>query len=278
MIEIGTRQRLQVIRCKEFGVYLAEDAAQEGVLLPKKQVPEGMDRIGAQLDVFVYRDSQDRLIATTQTPKLQLGEIGVLTVKDTNRIGAFLDWGLEKDLLLPFHEQSRPLKKGDHCLVAVYLDKSSRLCATTKIYPYLSPDSPYHEKDTVTGIVYAIRDKNLFVAVDAKYYGMIPAKDIYDTYRIGQTVEAAVVRVRPDGKLDLGLRKKAYKQIDTDAERVLAVIDSFGGVLPFGENAAPEVIQREFHMSKSAFKRAVGRLYKEGIVEIRETCVRRAQQ
>ena len=281
MIEVGKVQNLKVVRIKEFGVYLADpeaasDNRTDAVLLPAKQVPEGKKAEGEMIEVFVYRDSQDRLIATTKRPILALGEIGVLTVKDTNKVGAFLDWGLEKDILLPFHEQKkgRPLKKGDKVLVAIYLDKSGRLCATTWVYQYLSAESPYQAQDEVTGTVYSTRDKDLFVAVDNRYFGMIPGKDVYENYSIGQTVTAYVEKVRPDGKLDLTLRKRIREQIQEDADKILAVIDSYGGVLPFGENVSPEIIRREFAMSKNSFKRAVGHLYKEGLVELNEKCIR----
>lgn len=286
MIEIGKKQTLQVVREKEFGVYLAdpadlaiaadlEDTRIADVLLPKKQIPAGREAIGSQIEVFVYKDSQDRLISTTNTPKLCVGEIGTLEVKDSNKMGAFLDWGLEKDLFLPYKEQLKPVKKGDKIFVAVYVDKSGRLCATARIFKHLSAEHSYQAGNEVWGTVYGYKDGNLFVAVENKYYGKIYSKDIYNTYRIGQRVEGYVEKVREDGKMDLTLRKKAYKQLDDDAELVMQVIDQYGGVLPFGENVSPAIIEREFHMSKNAFKRAVGHLYKEKRIEIQEKCIRR---
>ena len=294
MIEIGKTKELEVVRIREFGVYLAdpEDVAKAdenrvdlkkdseydhipAVLLPIKQVPEDCRAIGSKIQAFVYKDSSDRLISTVHTPKLTLGEIGILTVKDTGKVGAFLDWGLEKDLFLPYKEQVKPVKKGDKLLVAVYLDKSERLCATTKIYKHLSSAHNYQVKDEVWGTVYGFKDGNLFVAVENRYYGKVYAKDVYNTYRTGQTVWGYVEHIREDGKLDLTLRKKAYKQAKDDSEAVLAVIDSFGGVLPFGENVSPAIIEREFHMSKAAFKRAVGHLYKKQLVEIKDNCIRK---
>ncbi|MDO5551556.1 MAG: S1-like domain-containing RNA-binding protein [Lachnospiraceae bacterium] len=276
MIELGKVQELEVVRTKEFGVYLSENGKSESsVLLPKKQVPPGT-KIGDKLRVFIYKDSEDRLIATTGVPKLQVGECAVLTVKDISKIGAFLDMGLEKDLLLPFKEQSHPVRKGESCLVALYVDKSKRLAATMKVYSHMSNQSPYHQDDEVTGRIYEISEKlGAFVAVDHKYYGLIPKKELFDQYREGDEVACRVTKVRDDGKLDLSPRKKAYIQMDTDVEQIMKVIDQFDGVLPFNDKASPETIKREFRMSKNAFKRAVGRLLKEGRIRITEKTIER---
>ena len=276
MIELGRRQLLEVVRKKEFGVYLGEKAKDEtAVLLPRKQVPEGT-QIGDRIEVFIYKDSEDRLIATTGEPKIQVGEVAVLKVKEVGRIGAFLDMGLEKDLLLPFKEQNHKLQAGEECLVALYVDKSSRLAATMKVYSYMSNQSPYKKDDKVTGTVYEInKDLGAFVAVDNKYYGMIPAKELFGDIREGDVVEARVVKVREDGKLDLSPREKAYLQMDTDSQMVLKVIDEYEGVLPFNDKASPEIIKKELHLSKNAFKRAVGRLLKEGKIKITEKTIER---
>jgi len=277
MIELGKMQTLEVQRIKEFGVYLGEPGEPAAsVLLPKKQVPEGI-ATGDSLEVFIYRDSEDRLIATTSHPKLQVGETAVLTVKEVVKIGAFLDMGLEKDLLLPFREQNHKVRQGESCLVALYIDKSGRLAATMNVYPYMSAESPYGKDDHVSGTIYEINENlGAFVAVDDRYYGLIPKKELYGKYQPGDHVEARVVKVRDDGKLDLSPRQKAYMQMDTDAALVLKVIDEFDGVLPFTDKAKPEIIQREFQMSKNAFKRAVGRLLKEGKIRITEKTIERA--
>lgn len=265
---------MTVKRMKDFGIYLGEaDDEKNAVLLPKKQVPPET-KVGDELGVFIYKDSEDRLIATTSRPKLQVGETAVLTVKEVGRIGAFLDMGLEKDLLLPFREQSHKVQEGEECLVALYIDKSGRLAATMKVYPYMSAQSPYQKDDHVSGIIYEINEKlGAFVAVENRYYGLIPKKEFYGDYHVGSTVEARVVKVRDDGKLDLSPRAKAYMQMGTDAELVLRVIDEFDGVLPFTDKASPETILREFQMSKNAFKRAVGRLLKEGKIRITDKTI-----
>lgn len=276
MIELGKIQTLTVQRMKEFGVYLGETLTDEqSVLLPKKHVPEGT-KVGDEIQVFIYKDSEDRLIATTGTPKLQVGEVAVLQVKDVAKIGAFLDMGLEKDLLLPFKEQNHKVRQGEQCLVALYIDKSKRLAATMNVYSYMSAESPYKKDDRVTGTIYEINENlGAFVAVDNRYYGLIPKKELYGDFRLGDQVEARVIKVRDDGKLDLSPREKAYMQMDTDAALVLKVIDEFDGVLPFNDKAKPETIMREFQMSKNAFKRAVGRLLKEGKIRITEKTIER---
>lgn len=279
MLKIGTIQQLKIVERKEFGAYLADPedpASGEKVLLPKKEVPESA-LIGTQLEVFLYRDSSDRLIATTRRPLALLGEAKTLTVKDVTKIGAFLDWGLERDLLLPYAEQTHTLKKGDKVFVAVYADKSGRLCATQKVSHHLHSDSPYKKNDTVTGTVYRIGPKGVSVAVDDRYFGMIPARDLYEKYYEGQQVSALVERVREDGKLDLAIRRKAYKQMDADGKVLLEAMEHYGGVLPFGESVSPEVIREKFHMSKAAFKRALGHLMKEGKVMILEDRIIRVE-
>ena len=261
MIEIGKKQKLIVVKTVDFGVYLAENknaGQEERVLLPGKQIPEGTKE-GDTLEVFIYKDSRDRLIATTKEPLLQVGQTAVLKVLQVTRIGAFLDWGLEKDLLLPYHEQTSRVREGQECLVALYVDKSSRLCATMKVYHYLSTRTPYVVGDSVKGRVYEISDRfGVFVAVDDKYSALIPAREGNGKYRPGEILDLRVSEVKEDG------------QINEDAESVLSVIEEFAGVLPFDDKASPDVIKREFGLSKNAFKRAVGHLLKEGKIEIRD--------
>ena len=275
MIELGKVQELEVVRIKEFGVYLSE-SAKEGasVLLPKKQVPEGT-RIGDKITVFIYKDSEDRLIATAGIPKLQVGETAVLEVKETSKIGAFLDMGLEKDLLLPFREQSHPVRKGEKCLVALYVDKSSRLAATMRVYSYMSSQSPYKKDDHVEGIVYERSDNfGVFVAVDNKYSALIPKREAYGGHlQVGDKVHARVIKVHEDGKLDLSVREKAFIQMDADAELIVKRMEEHGGKLPFTDKADPEKIKNELGLSKNAFKRAVGRLLKENKVIITEKSI-----
>ena len=273
MLNIGRKQKLVVVKKVEFGIYLGETreaGEKERVLLPIKQVPEGTKE-GDELEVFLYRDSSDRLIATTREPKLVLGELAVLNVAATGKIGAFLDWGLEKDLLLPYKEQTVKVKKDQEVLVALYIDKSDRLCATMKVSPYLKTQSPYVVEDQVEGRIYEISDNfGVFVAVDDQYSGLIPKTEAQGQYRPGEKVSCRVTNVREDGKLNLSPRKKAYQQMDEDSELVLKVIGEYAGVLPFDDKVSPEVIKREFGLSKAAFKRAVGHLLKEKKIKIQD--------
>lgn len=276
MIQLGEIQTLQIVKKVEFGVYLGDGInREEKVLLPKKQVPAEA-QTGDEIEVFVYRDSKDRLIATTNMPKLTLHTVARLKVAQVGKIGAFLDWGLEKDLLLPYKEQTKRVSAGEECLAALYIDKSNRLCATMNVYPYLDTDSPYHKDDRVTGTVYEISQNfGAFVAVDDRYSGLIPRKELYGNVQISDVITARVTGVKEDGKLDLSIREKAYLQIEQDAEKVLAIIDSFDGALPFNDKASPEVIKRETQMSKNEFKRAVGHLLKTGKIMITERAIRR---
>lgn len=267
-MRLGEKQVLTVVKVVDFGVYLGSD--EERVLLPKKQVPEGVEA-GDPVEVFLYKDSSDRMIATTKEPKITLGQLAVLEVADVGRIGAFLDWGLEKDLLLPFKEQTVKVEKGDRCLVSLYVDKSGRLCATMKVYPLLQTDSPYKKNDMVRGTVYEIsREFGVFVAVDNKYSALIPRREVYGRMFIGQQIEARVTDVKADGKLDLSVRGRIPEQMDEDARIIMERISKNGGFLPFTDKAEPERIKAEFGMSKAAFKRAVGRLLKQGRITIDE--------
>ena len=277
MLRLGEKQRLVIVKKVEFGVYLAEsvETSEDRVLLPAKQVPANA-KVGDTLEAFLYRDSKDRMIATTKEPKLMMGQVAELTVAQVGKVGAFLDWGLEKDLFLPFKQQKKRVKQGDSVLAALYMDKSGRLCATMNVYENLSTDSPYQKDDKVVGRVYEISDNfGAFVAVDNQYSALIPKKELYGTVEVGDDVTARVVQVLEDGKLTLSIREKAYLQIQKDAEKIWKLLDSYEGSLPFNDKAAPEVIKYETGMSKNEFKRAVGHLLKEGKIQITEKSIRR---
>ncbi len=269
-MKIGETQTLLVEKAVEFGLYLVEHAGDaQRVLLPKKQAPEGAKK-GDAIEVFLYRDSEDRPIATTTRPAIRIGECRALRVKEVGRIGAFLDWGLEKDLLLPYREMTRKVEAGDEILVRLYLDKSGRLCASTRnLYPLLSTDAPYREGDEAEGRIYEFgHDFGTFLAVDDRYSAMLPKHEDTSAFRLGDVLRVTVTGVKADGKLDVSLRQRAYLQMGDDAARILELLDSYAGVLPFTEKASPEVIFRETGLSKAAFKRAVGRLYKERRITI----------
>lgn len=282
MFLIGRKQRLIVSKETRQGFYLkepdlfgidaenhpAKDAKIKEILLPGKQAPEDLSA-GDIIEVFIYRDSKDRLIATTNEPALTLGETGLLKVKETGSVGAFLDWNLEKDLLLPFHEQLYKVQTGDEVLVALYLDKSSRLCATMNVYEYLRTDSSYKKDDTVTGTVYSTIPKfGIYVAVDNKYSAMIPAKEAREELKPGTYITARVTSIHSDGKMNLSLQKKAFMQMDEDSQKIYDALIKSDGFLPYHDKSDPVEIKKEFKMSKNSFKRAIGRLYKEGKIEI----------
>lgn len=269
MIKLGEIQKLKIVKQVEFGVYLG--SAEEKVLLPGKQVPTGA-RVGDEVEVFVYKDSEDRPIATTTRPGLIMGEVAKLRVAQLTKVGAFLDWGLEKDLFLPFKQQTYKVAEGDMVLVSLYIDKSSRLCATMNVYDNLKNDSHYHKDTTVWGTVYEVSNSfGAFVAVDDVYSALIPRKAMFgslDGITPGSRIEARVSRVMPDGRLELAVRDKGYIQRNTDAEMIIKLMEKLGGKLPFNDKASPELIFERTGMSKAQFKRAVGKLLKEGRINI----------
>lgn len=276
MIELGKYQTLEIVKKTDFGYYLGEPGSdnQHRILLPQKEAPEGA-KTGDRLEVFIYKDSEDREIATTIKVPLSIGGLAVLRVKEVSKIGAFLDWGLMKDLLLPYKEQTGPVEEGDQILVSLYVDKSSRLCATMKVYDFLSLHSPYKKNDMVEGIIYEVIDSfGAFVAVDQKYSAMIPNNELYKKLRIGERIQARVISVREDGKLTLSLRERSYVQMDTDSAMIMDKLKTAGGFLPFSDNSDAEKIKNEFQISKNAFKRAIGRLYKAGAISITEDGIR----
>ena len=270
MIRLGELQKLEVQKTTDFGIYLCEIGKRDDsrILLPKNQVPKDI-KIGDTLEVFVYKDSSDRPIATTLTPKLTLGETALLRVKEVTTIGAFLDWGLAKDLLLPFKEQTQRVHTGEDAIVALYIDKSERLCATMKVYDYLDCNSPYKKDDRVIGTVYEIIDNfGAFVAVDNKYCALIPTKELFRSLKVGDSVEARVTQVKEDGKLDLSIREKTHIQLDTDGEVIFKKLQEADGFLPYHDKTDSAVIKEQFGLSKNAFKRAIGHLMKDGKINI----------
>ncbi len=274
MIEIGKWQTLKVVRSKDFGVYLSEQQGDsEAILLPRKQVPQDL-KAGGEIRVFVYLDSSDRPIATVHEPLITLGEMRKLKVASVGSIGAFMDWGLEKDILLPFKEMIGKVREGQEYLVYMYMDKSNRPCVTMKLYEHLETNPPYAKGDTVEGYVYQLSEKfGAFVAVDNRYQGLIPQQELHQKVRVGDVVSLRVSEVREDGKLNLSLQKLSYQQMEEDSEMVYEAILAFDGVLPFTDKASPAVIEREMGLSKNAFKRAIGRLLKAGRIEIREKSI-----
>lgn len=265
MYNLGEFQKLFIKRFKNNGAYIGlKEIKNEklDILLPKKEVLE-TDKIGDEIEVFVYKDNQARFVATRKIPKISLGKLETLEVMDISKIGAFLDWGLEKELFLPFKEQSMKLEKGRKYLVALYIDKSERLCATMKIRDYLTSDSPYKEGEWVEGIIYSIhKDYGAFVAVDKKYDAMIENKDIVGVLEIGEPINFRISKVKKDGRLNLVLKNLSHIEINDNANILFNIIKDRGGFLDLNDKSDPDKIKDICGMSKSSFKKAVGRLLK----------------
>ena len=292
MILLGRMQTLRVVKKTDFGVYLSDQGIESdfsfipdkkevvdvpSILLPKAQAKDLTT--GDTVEVFIYKDSEDRPIATTAKPLLTMGTIARLTVKEVTNIGAFLDWGLAKDLFLPFKEQTFRVQKGDSVLVTLYIDKSSRLCATAKVYNSLQSNSPYQREDQVSGTVYEIIDAfGAYVAVDDRYSALIPNKELFTTLKPGEKVSARVTKVQPDGRLVLSIREKSYLQMDTDCSLIYDALIKAGGFLPYHDKTSPDLIKAKFGLSKNAFKRAIGHLQKEGKLLIEEDGISKTEQ
>lgn len=275
---LGTFNRLYVIKQSKYGVILGSgEWSQLEVLLPNNQVRPGTEK-GDFYEVFLYKDSEDRLIATTEQPYLAFGELAVLTVKEVTKIGAFLDWGLAKDLFLPFKEQTTSLHAGDNVLVSLYIDKSERLCATMHIYDKLSAESNYQKGDHVHGRIYEILDSfGAFVAVDDRYSALIPHNEMTRELHVLDEIDARIKEVTEDGKLTLSLQEKVKVQMGKDATLLYERLCSAGGFLPFHDKTSPEIIKREFKISKAAFKRAIGRLLKEKKIKLTDDGIQKIQ-
>lgn len=274
-----TVRELVVIREAVPGYYLGENEAagkDDQVLLPGREVTSALSP-GSRVRVFLYLDSEDRLTATEKMPLIMKDRVAALLVRDVGKIGAFLDWGLQKDLMLPFREMTRHPKKGDRILVRLYIDKTGRPAASMRdIHKFLKTDSPYKKGDEVSGRVYEFgHDFGTFVAVDDIFDAMIPRSEDTSDLGIGDEIKLHVSEVKPDGKLSVSRRGKAFEEIESDAGRVMEVIGSYAGALPFTEKADPAVIKRETGLSKAAFKRAVGHLYKKHLITIDDGHIRR---
>lgn len=267
MIKLGKKQELIVQGIQREGAYLnTSNASDNDILLNKDEVPEDLS-VGDKIEVMVYVNPDNKIAATTTEPKGEVGDIVKLPVVSQTKIGIFLDWGLDKDLFLPFSETFGRVTEGDSYLVAIYLDSSNRLCATMKLQKYLSTDSPYKENDTVSGTIYSINhDIGAFVAVDDKYNGLIPKKELMGAFKIGDTVESRVFNIKEDGKLDLSLRGPAHLEMASDVNDILDKLKANKGFLPYNDKSSPDDIRDEFGISKGAFKRATGNLYKEKMI------------
>lgn len=278
MIKIGKRQKMIVDRFTSVGAYLTEvekdgeEIEDISILLPNNELEERELKEGDEVEVLIYMDSEDRPVATFRKTEALVGTLAKLEVTDVNpKLGAFMDWGLKKELLLPRGQQEIQVEVGKKYLVGIYEDSKGRLSATMKIYKFLLPSTSIKKNDIVSGTVYRIEPNiGVFVAVEDRYFGLIPKIEYFKNYKVGDEIEARVIRVREDGKIDLTPRERAYIQIDEDAELILGKMRLLGDSFGFTDKSSPEEIIDYFNMSKKAFKRAMGNLLKNGKVEKNE--------
>jgi hypothetical protein len=273
MVKIGKYNTLSVIKYVDFGVYLDGGDGIE-ILLPTRYVPEGL-KVGDDINVFIYKDSEDRIIATTEHPYAQVGEFAYLQVNQVNQAGAFLDWGLPKDLLVPYSQQRSKMRQDGIYLVYVYLDDATkRIVATAKIEKYLDNVLPeYKPGERVNCLVFEHTDIGYKVIVNNMHRGMIYHNEIFQPIEVEQQVVGYVKSIREDGKIDITLSDKAAVRIDSLSNRILNAIKANGGKLNLTDKSSPDEIKALFSCSKKDFKKALGHLYKERIINITTDCI-----
>lgn len=270
MLTIGTYHELEILRHTPPGLFLS-DGEQE-VLLPNKYIPDGY-KMGDKIRVFVYLDHEERLVATTLKPYVSLHNFAWLRVNYINEFGAFLDWGLEKDLFVPFKEQARPMQEGNRYLIYTFLDeKSKRLTASSKLNQFLSNDNlTVHEQDEVDLIISHITDLGINVIVNEKHKGLIYKNELFHTQiRPGDRIKGYIKTIRPDGKLDVSLQRSGFENIEINAQKILDVLQKGRGYLKLHDKSSADDIKTVLHMSKKTYKKAIGTLYKEKHIDIKE--------
>ncbi|MBE9532835.1 MAG: GntR family transcriptional regulator [Proteobacteria bacterium] len=271
MADLGKLNKLTVIKKLDFGIYL--DGGDDGeILMPRRYVPENCS-IGDELDVFVYLDSDDMLIATTEVPKAMVGECATLRVVDVNRIGAFLDWGLPKDLLVPYSEQEKPMQVGRSYVVYLYIDQASeRITATAKLDRFIGDTSPYYkEQQQVELLICGRTDLGYRAVVDGGTIGLLFNSDVFKPIAIGQKMTGYIKHIREDKKLDLCLQLVTREALDSLSKKIIAFLEAEGGTSTLTEKSAPDVISSQFGVSKSSYKKALGKLYKKRMILIEKT-------
>ncbi|WP_289659879.1 CvfB family protein [Flavobacterium panacagri] len=276
MLEIGKYNTLTILRDTKVGLFLGDpENDPEGVhdvLLPNKYVPKEFE-IGEELIVFVYLDHEQRPVATTLVPYILLNEFALLRVNYINNVGAFMDWGMEKDILVPFKEQARPMEKGKRYLVYLYMDKqTNRLVASSKTNQFLSNDDLTVEKgEEVDLIVSHITDMGINVIINERHKGLLYKDEVYDdSIRTGQRLRGYIKNIRPDNKIDVALQAQGFESVEPNAEKILSELRASRGFLRLNDNSHPEDIKTVLKMSKKSFKKAIGTLYKERLIEIKE--------
>ena len=272
MASVGRYNTLQVVKHTDFGLYL--DGGAEGeILLPKRYIPKDTpSEVDDWLNVFLYLDSEDKLIATTLKPKIQLGEFASLKVVDINRVGLFFDWGLPKDLLLPHSEEKRPLQIGDYCVIYLYLDKRTRrLTATARLDRHLDKvPANYQVGQEVDLLVVERTDLGFKAIIDGKHWGLIHKNELFKFIRSGMREKGYIKELRADGKISLSLQPIGHEAASGLAEQIIERLRAQGGVLALGDKSPPELISEHFRVSKGNFKKAIGGLYKQGLIRIHD--------
>lgn len=276
MIQAGQYNRLKVQRFKDAGAFLED--GKEGLLLPKRFVPAGTN-IDDELTVFVYYDSEDRLIATTQHPLAVVGEIALLKVVGLSPHGAFLDWGLMKDLFVPRSKQISPMRLGGEYLVQVYIDEQTgRIAATEYIEQLLNNEElTIKELDEVDLIIYRETELGYAVIINNKHLGLLYSNEVYQNISIGDKLKGFIKTIRPDNKIDVALGKPGYQRVEDEAEKILRLLTQQNGFLPYHDKSSPEDIYNVFGMSKKTFKMTLGKLYKEKKIELTKTGIKSVQ-
>lgn len=274
MIKIGTYNELKIVKRVEFGLYL--DGGDEGeILLPRRYTTDDM-QIGDDVNVFLYFDSEDRLIATTQRAKAEVNKFSSLKVIDTNRAGAFLDWGLPKDLLVPFNQQKIPMKEGYGYVVYIYQDDiSERLVASSKLDRFLDNEpADYNVGDKVDILIADKTDLGFKAIINDKHWGVLFETEVFGDMGIGKQCKGYIKQIREDGKLDVGLTKVGYAKVDALAERILQSLKQNQGFLPLHDKSKPEQIAKILKMSKANFKKSIGQLYRKQLITIENDGIR----
>lgn len=271
MAQLGRINTLKINRKSDFGLYLIDEEGNE-ILLPNRYVAPDM-HIGDEIDVFVYKDSEDRITATTETPKAQVGEFALLRVAATNSAGAFLDWGLPKDLLVPFREQKMRMQTGRSYIVYVYVDyNSDRIVASAKIDKFLdNRPADYHQGDPVEILIAQRTDMGYKVIIDNLHSGIIYHNEIFKEINIGDRMEAYIKSVREDGKIDVTLADRADRRTMELADKILMHLMSHGRRMALTDKSSPEAIKAAFECSKKDFKKAIGHLYKKKLITLSPT-------
>lgn len=275
MVQVGKYNKLRVVKEVDFGIYLDGGEEYGEILMPSRYVPEGTEP-EQELEVFVYNDSEDRVIATTEKPYVQVGEFAFLKVKAVNRIGAFLDWGLPKDLLVPFREQKAKMVEGGTYLVYVYLDdETDRIVASAKIDKFLDNLIPEFETGQEVDLLVAEKtDLGYKVIVNGTHWGMIYENEIFKPVNAGDKITGYVKKVRDDDKIDISLQKEGYGQVDSISKNILDKLNEAGGFLAVSDKSPAEMIYHLFGISKKNFKKAIGALYKKKIITIEKEGIR----